>query len=58
MFGSAPSTGVMQVETQFKRRSCQMEFEESISTTRSSEDFGKLRKQSSFSGSMEVIEVL
>lgn len=35
-----------------------MEFEESISTTRSSEDFGKLGKQSSFSGSMEVIKVL
>lgn len=57
-FGSASSTNVMQVETQFKRRSCQMEFEESISTTRSSEDFGKLGKQSSFSGSMEVIKVL
>ncbi|MCI4379450.1 hypothetical protein PGIGA_G00228420 [Pangasianodon gigas] len=57
-FGSAPSSGVIQVETQFKRRSCQMEFEESISTTRSSEDFGKLGKQSSFSGSMEVIKVL
>lgn len=57
-FGSAPGTSVMQVETQFKRRSCQMEFEESISTTRSSEDFGKLGKQSSFSGSMEVIKVL
>lgn len=57
-FGSSPGTAVMQVETQFKRRSCQMEFEESISTTRSSEDFGKLGKQSSFSGSMEVIKVL
>ncbi|KAB5575129.1 hypothetical protein PHYPO_G00217290 [Pangasianodon hypophthalmus] len=57
-FGSAPSSGVIQVETQFKRRSCQMEFEETISTTRSSEDFGKLGKQSSFSGSMEVIKVL
>ncbi|TST73058.1 Dual specificity protein phosphatase 8 [Bagarius yarrelli] len=57
-FGSSPSTAMMQMETQFKRRSCQMEFEESISTTRSSEDFGKLGKQSSFSGSMEVIEVL
>lgn len=56
--GSSPSTGVMQVETPFKRRSCQMEFEESISTTRSSEDFGKLGKQSSFSGSMEIIKVL
>ncbi|XP_047010683.1 dual specificity protein phosphatase 8 isoform X2 [Ictalurus punctatus] len=57
-FGSAPGASVMQVETQFKRRSCQMEFEESISTTRSSEDLGKLGKQSSFSGSMEVIKVL
>lgn len=57
-FGSTSSASVMQVETQFKRRSCQMEFEESISTTRSSEDFGKLGKQSSFSGSMEVIKVL
>ncbi|XP_072551243.1 dual specificity protein phosphatase 8 [Salminus brasiliensis] len=46
-----------QVETQFKRRSCQMEFEEIISTTGSTEEFGKLGKQSSFSGSMEVIEV-
>ncbi|KAK3548576.1 hypothetical protein QTP70_014502 [Hemibagrus guttatus] len=57
-FGSSPGTAVMQVETQFKRRSCQMEFEESISTTRSTEDFGTLGKQSSFSGSMEVIKVL
>ncbi|KAI5098436.1 dual specificity protein phosphatase 8-like [Silurus meridionalis] len=57
-YGNAQSAGVIQMETQFKRRSCQMEFEESISTTRSSEDFGKLGKQSSFSGSMEVIKVL
>uniref|UniRef100_A0A673JXK5 protein-tyrosine-phosphatase n=1 Tax=Sinocyclocheilus rhinocerous TaxID=307959 RepID=A0A673JXK5_9TELE len=41
----------------YKRRSCQMEFEEGINTTQSSEEFGKLGKQSSFSGSMEVIEV-
>lgn len=44
-------------EKQFKRRSCQMEFEESISETRSREELGKLGKQSSFSGSMEIIEV-
>ncbi|XP_062860514.1 dual specificity protein phosphatase 8 [Trichomycterus rosablanca] len=50
-FGSSTSS----VETHFKRRSCQ--FEESIVTTQCNEDFGKLRKQSSFSGSMEVIEV-
>ncbi|KAL6478681.1 hypothetical protein MHYP_G00121140 [Metynnis hypsauchen] len=58
---SAPSSSVQmswdkpQMETQFKRRSCQMEFEEI--TTSSTEEFGKLGKQSSFSGSMEVIEV-
>ncbi|XP_043915004.1 dual specificity protein phosphatase 8 isoform X2 [Protopterus annectens] len=44
-------------EKQFKRRSCQMEFEEGISESRSREDLGKLGKQSSFSGSMEIIEV-
>ncbi|KAM9376489.1 dual specificity protein phosphatase 8 isoform 2-T3 [Pholidichthys leucotaenia] len=44
-------------EKQFKRRSCQMEFEEGISETRSREDLGKIGKQSSFSGSMEIIEV-
>ncbi|XP_047451706.1 dual specificity protein phosphatase 8 isoform X2 [Mugil cephalus] len=44
-------------EKQFKRRSCQMEFEEGISETRSREELGKLGKQSSFSGSMEIIEV-
>lgn len=60
---SAPSSSVQmswektQVETQFKRRSCQMEFEEIIGTAGSTEEFGKLGKQSSFSGSMEVIEV-
>uniref|UniRef100_A0A667XFN4 Dual specificity protein phosphatase 8 n=1 Tax=Myripristis murdjan TaxID=586833 RepID=A0A667XFN4_9TELE len=42
---------------QFKRRSCQMEFEEGISETRSREELGKIGKQSSFSGSMEIIEV-
>nr|XP_057930928.1 dual specificity protein phosphatase 8 isoform X2 [Doryrhamphus excisus] len=44
-------------EKQFKRRSCQMEFEESISETRSREELGKIGKQSSFSGSLEIIEV-
>ncbi|XP_029438166.1 dual specificity protein phosphatase 8 isoform X2 [Rhinatrema bivittatum] len=44
-------------EKQFKRRSCQMEFEEGMSESRSREDLGKIGKQSSFSGSMEVIEV-
>ncbi|XP_005995342.1 dual specificity protein phosphatase 8 [Latimeria chalumnae] len=44
-------------EKQFKRRSCQMEFEEGISESRSQEDLGKIGKQSSFSGSMEIIEV-
>ncbi|KAI4881557.1 hypothetical protein NFI96_027454 [Prochilodus magdalenae] len=60
---SAPSSSAQmswdkpQMESQFKRRSCQMEFEEIIGTTGSAEEFGKLGKQSSFSGSMEVIEV-
>ncbi|XP_012688161.1 dual specificity protein phosphatase 8a isoform X2 [Clupea harengus] len=44
-------------DKQFKRRSCQMEFEEGISETRTCEELGKISKQSSFSGSMEVIEV-
>ncbi|XP_024137097.1 dual specificity protein phosphatase 8a isoform X1 [Oryzias melastigma] len=44
-------------DKQFKRRSCQMEFEESISESRSREELGKIGKQSSFSGSMEIIEV-
>uniref|UniRef100_A0A4W5NU74 Dual specificity protein phosphatase 8 n=1 Tax=Hucho hucho TaxID=62062 RepID=A0A4W5NU74_9TELE len=44
-------------EKQFKRRSCQMEFEEGISDTRSREELEKMGKQSSFSGSMEIIEV-
>lgn len=46
-------------EKQFKRRSCQMEFGESIrSENRSREELGKVGSQSSFSGSMEIIEVL
>ncbi|XP_028813811.1 dual specificity protein phosphatase 8 isoform X2 [Denticeps clupeoides] len=44
-------------DKQFKRRSCQMEFEEGISETHSREELGKIGKQSSFSGSMEIIEV-
>lgn len=44
-------------DKQYKRRSCQMEFEEGISETRSREELGKIGKQSSFSGSMEIIEV-
>lgn len=44
-------------EKQFKRRSCQMEFEDGISETRAREELGKIGKQSSFSGSMEIIEV-
>uniref|UniRef100_UPI00398F2C01 dual specificity protein phosphatase 8-like isoform X2 n=1 Tax=Pristiophorus japonicus TaxID=55135 RepID=UPI00398F2C01 len=45
------------MEKQFKRRSCQMEFEDGMSESRSREDLGKIGKQSSFSGSMEIIEV-
>ncbi|NXE63960.1 DUS16 phosphatase, partial [Calcarius ornatus] len=45
-------------EKQFKRRSCQMEFGESIlADNRSREELGKVGSQSSFSGSMEIIEV-
>ncbi|XP_062318701.1 dual specificity protein phosphatase 8 isoform X1 [Osmerus eperlanus] len=44
-------------EKQFKRRSCQMEFEEGVSETGSREELGKIGKQSSFSGSLEIIEV-
>ncbi|NXD28864.1 DUS16 phosphatase, partial [Spelaeornis formosus] len=45
-------------EKQLKRRSCQMEFGESIlSDSRSREELGKVGSQSSFSGSMEIIEV-
>ncbi|XP_007903002.2 LOW QUALITY PROTEIN: dual specificity protein phosphatase 8-like [Callorhinchus milii] len=45
------------LEKQFKRRSCQMEFEGGMAESRSREDLGKIGKQSSFSGSMEIIEV-
>ncbi|XP_069484809.1 dual specificity protein phosphatase 16 [Ambystoma mexicanum] len=44
-------------EKQFKRRSCQMEFGDSMSETRSREELGKVGSQSSFSGSIEIIEV-
>jgi dual specificity MAP kinase phosphatase len=45
-------------EKQFKRRSCQMEFGESVmSESRSREELGKVGSRSSFSGSMEIIEV-
>ncbi|XP_029951424.1 dual specificity protein phosphatase 8 isoform X1 [Salarias fasciatus] len=54
--GSSNNSGTAS-EKQFKRRSCQMEFEEGISETRSREELGKIGKQSSFSGSMEIIEV-
>nr|XP_046249777.1 dual specificity protein phosphatase 8 isoform X2 [Scatophagus argus] len=56
MSNSANNSGPMS-DKQFKRRSCQMEFEEGISETRSREELGKIGKQSSFSGSMEIIEV-
>ncbi|KAL4660299.1 dual specificity protein phosphatase 16 [Arapaima gigas] len=44
-------------EKQLKRRSCQMEFEEGMTESRSREELGKVGSQSSFSGSMEIIEV-
>ncbi|XP_044534740.1 dual specificity protein phosphatase 16 [Gracilinanus agilis] len=45
-------------EKQLKRRSCQMEFGGSMmSENRSREELGKVGSQSSFSGSMEIIEV-
>lgn len=45
-------------EKQFKRRSCQMEFGEGLlSENRAREELGKVGSQSSFSGSMEIIEV-
>ncbi|XP_066525190.1 dual specificity protein phosphatase 8 isoform X2 [Hoplias malabaricus] len=53
----ASISGGNSADKQFKRRSCQMEFEEGIQETRSREDLGKIGKQSSFSGSMEIIEV-
>uniref|UniRef100_A0A2K6SU10 Dual specificity protein phosphatase 8 n=1 Tax=Saimiri boliviensis boliviensis TaxID=39432 RepID=A0A2K6SU10_SAIBB len=44
--------------TQFKRRSCQMEFEESMVEGRArGEELAALGKQASFSGSVEVIQV-
>ncbi|XP_058160912.1 dual specificity protein phosphatase 8 [Dasypus novemcinctus] len=45
-------------EAQFKRRSCQMEFEEALGDGRArGEELAALGKQASFSGSVEVIEV-
>lgn len=44
-------------EKQLKRRSCQMEFGDGVSETRSGEELGTAGSQSSFSGSMEIIEV-
>ncbi|KAM4820424.1 dual specificity protein phosphatase 16 [Thomomys bottae] len=45
-------------EKQLKRRSCQMEFGEGLAAgSRSREELGSMGSQSSFSGSMEVIEV-
>ncbi|KAF7224789.1 dual specificity protein phosphatase 8 isoform X1 [Nothobranchius furzeri] len=54
---SSSNSSTSSSDKQFKRRSCQMEFEESICETRSREELGKIGKQSSFSGSMEIIEV-
>lgn len=44
-------------EKQLKRRSCQMEFGDELADGRSREELGKVGSQSSFSSSMEVIEV-
>lgn len=44
-------------EKQLKRRSCQMEFGDGMSESRSREELVKVGSQSSFSGSMEIIEV-
>ncbi|XP_030576450.1 dual specificity protein phosphatase 16 [Archocentrus centrarchus] len=44
-------------EKQLKRRSCQMEFGDGMTDSRSREEMGTAGSQSSFSGSMEVIEV-
>ncbi|XP_030627483.1 dual specificity protein phosphatase 16 [Chanos chanos] len=44
-------------EKQLKRRSCQMEFGDGMSESHSREEMGKVGSQSSFSGSMEIIEV-
>ncbi|XP_051546532.1 dual specificity protein phosphatase 16 [Myxocyprinus asiaticus] len=44
-------------EKQLKRRSCQMEFGDGMTESRSREEMGNVGSQSSFSGSMEIIEV-
>ncbi|XP_034019076.1 dual specificity protein phosphatase 16 isoform X2 [Thalassophryne amazonica] len=44
-------------EKQLKRRSCQMEFGDVMTDSHSREEMGKVGSQSSFSGSMEIIEV-
>ncbi|XP_036433012.1 dual specificity protein phosphatase 16 [Colossoma macropomum] len=44
-------------EKQLKRRSCQMEFGDGMTESRSREELVKVGSQSSFSGSMEIIEV-
>uniref|UniRef100_UPI0037E8F076 dual specificity protein phosphatase 16 n=1 Tax=Semicossyphus pulcher TaxID=241346 RepID=UPI0037E8F076 len=44
-------------EKQLKRRSCQMEFGDGLTDSRSREEMGQVGSQSSFSGSMEVIQV-
>lgn len=44
-------------EKQLKRRSCQMEFGDGMTDGRSREEMGKVGSQSSFSGSVEIIEV-
>ncbi|KAM9334934.1 dual specificity protein phosphatase 16 [Symphorus nematophorus] len=44
-------------EKQLKRRSCQMEFGDGRTDSRSREEMGTVGSQSSFSGSMEVIQV-
>ncbi|KAM9846159.1 dual specificity protein phosphatase 16 [Aulostomus maculatus] len=44
-------------EKQLKRRSCQMEFGDGMTDSHSREEMVKVASQSSFSGSMEIIEV-
>ncbi|KAI7792203.1 putative dual specificity protein phosphatase 16, partial [Triplophysa rosa] len=44
-------------EKQLKHRSCQMDFGDGMSETRSREDITHVASRSSFSGSMEIIEV-
>ncbi|XP_020512120.1 dual specificity protein phosphatase 16 [Labrus bergylta] len=44
-------------EKQLKRRSCQMEFGGGLTDSRSRDDLRQVSSQSSFSGSMEVIQV-